>query len=140
MGAIAFVVVASLFAFTGLSAGIFSVERGKETIHAGLVGARSSMELKGSIIFNGVANKPLPKGDAAWTASGGNVTATADTTDKKEGTGSADLVIAVGFTTGLVAYSDLSATVDMSRIDSIQVRHHHSFGRPRVDPRRLRSV
>jgi flagellin FlaB len=33
---IAFVVVASVFAFTVLSTGIFSAERGKETIHAGL--------------------------------------------------------------------------------------------------------
>jgi len=39
---IAFVVVASVFAFTVLSTGIFSAERGKETIHAGLKGARSS--------------------------------------------------------------------------------------------------
>ena len=121
MGATAFAVVASLFAFTGLSTGIFSAERGKETIHAGLAGARSSMELNGSIVSYGVANNPLPDGDAAWTASGGNVTATADTSDNKEGTGSADLAIAVGFTTGLVAYFDLSATVDLSRINSIKL-------------------
>jgi flagellin FlaB len=36
---IAFVVVASVFAFTVLSTGIFSAERGKETAHAGLKGA-----------------------------------------------------------------------------------------------------
>ena len=33
---IAFVVVASVFAFTVLSTGLFSAERGKETVHAGL--------------------------------------------------------------------------------------------------------
>ena len=117
---IAFVVVASVFAFTVLSTGIFSAERGKETIHAGLTGARSSMELKGSIVSNGVANQVLSTGDSAWTQSA-NVTATADTTDKKEGTGSADLAIAGGFTTGLAAYSDLSATVDLSSIDSVKL-------------------
>jgi flagellin FlaB len=117
---IAFVVVASVFAFTVLSTGIFSAERGKETIHAGLTGARSSMELKGSIVSNGVANQVLSTGDSAWTQSA-NVTATADTTDKKEGTGSADLAVGASFTTGLAAYSDLSATVDLSSIDSVKL-------------------
>ena len=45
---IAFVVVASVFAYTVLSAGIFSSERGKEAIHAGLEEARSSLEPRGS--------------------------------------------------------------------------------------------
>ena len=35
---IAFVVVASVFAFVVLSTGLFSAERGKETVHAGLQG------------------------------------------------------------------------------------------------------
>ena len=47
---IAFVVVASVFAYTVLSAGIFSAEKGKEAIHSGLQTARSSMELVGGII------------------------------------------------------------------------------------------
>lgn len=47
---IAFVVVASVFAFTILSAGSFSTERGKEAIFAGLQDVQSSMELKGSVI------------------------------------------------------------------------------------------
>lgn len=47
---IAFVVVASVFAFTMLSAGAFSTERGKEAIYAGLSEVQSSMEVKGSII------------------------------------------------------------------------------------------
>jgi flagellin FlaB len=47
---IAFVVVASVFAYTVLSAGIFSAEKGKEAIHSGLQTARSSMELVGGVI------------------------------------------------------------------------------------------
>ena len=47
---IAFVVVASVFAFTMLSAGTFSTQRGKETIYAGLTEVQSSMEVKGGII------------------------------------------------------------------------------------------
>jgi flagellin FlaB len=47
---IAFVVVASVFAFTMLSAGTFSTERGKEAIYAGLTEVQSSMEVKGGVI------------------------------------------------------------------------------------------
>ncbi|MBI4304206.1 MAG: hypothetical protein HY665_07735 [Chloroflexi bacterium] len=47
---IAFVVVASVFAYTVLSAGIFSAEKGKETIYAGLKEAAGSMTLKGAVI------------------------------------------------------------------------------------------
>jgi flagellin FlaB len=47
---IAFVVVASVFAFTMLSAGTFATERGKEAIYAGLTEVQSSMEIKGGVI------------------------------------------------------------------------------------------
>ena len=47
---IAFVVVASVFAYTVLSAGIFSAETGKEAVHAGLETARSSMALSGGVV------------------------------------------------------------------------------------------
>ena len=47
---IAFVVVASVFAFTVLSTGIFSSERGKETVFAGIQEAQSTLEPRGSLI------------------------------------------------------------------------------------------
>lgn len=47
---IAFVVVASVFAFTVLSTGIFSSERSKETVFAGLQEARSSLEPRGAMV------------------------------------------------------------------------------------------
>ncbi len=47
---IAFVVVASVFAFTVLSTGIFASERSKETVYAGLEEAKSSIEPRGSAI------------------------------------------------------------------------------------------
>jgi len=47
---IAFVVVASVFAFVVLSTGLFSSERGKETVYAGLAKTRGSMELTGGVI------------------------------------------------------------------------------------------
>ena len=117
---IAFVVVASVFAFTVLSTGIFSAEKGKETIHAGLREARSSVELKGSVIAIGVGDITLSTADSAWDKFG-DVTATVDTVDKKKGTGSADLVIAGAFGTGLVAYENLAATVDISSLKTLEV-------------------
>ena len=115
---IAFVVVASVFAFTVLSTGIFSAERGKETVFAGLQEARGTIEPKGSVIANGITKDILSLGNAAWTALT-NVSSTLDTTDKKEGTGSADIVVETAFTTGLAAYEDLAATVDLT--DQTQV-------------------
>jgi flagellin FlaB len=47
---IAFVVVASVFAYRVLSAGIFSWEKGKEAVHAGLEQARSSMVILGLVV------------------------------------------------------------------------------------------
>ena len=46
---IAFVVVAAVFAFVVLSTGLFSSERAKETVFAGLAKTRGSMELTGNV-------------------------------------------------------------------------------------------
>ncbi len=58
---IAFVVVASVFAYTVLSAGIFSSQKGQEAIYKGLSETRSTLELKGDVIATsangtGIAN------------------------------------------------------------------------------------
>jgi flagellin FlaB len=50
---IAFVVVAAVFAFTVLSAGVFTSEKGKEAVYAGLEQVRGSLELRGSVIALG---------------------------------------------------------------------------------------
>ena len=47
---IAFVVVASVFAYTVLSAGIFSAQKGQEAVYTGLQQARSTLELKGDVV------------------------------------------------------------------------------------------
>ena len=47
---IAFVVVASVFAFTVLSTGIFTSERSKETIFAGIEETKSTLEPSGSLV------------------------------------------------------------------------------------------
>jgi flagellin FlaB len=50
---IAFVVVASVFAYSVLSAGIFSAEQGQKAIFSALSEARATMELKGSVFVYG---------------------------------------------------------------------------------------
>ena len=47
---IAFVVVATVFAFVVLTTGIFSAERGKESVFAGLEKARGTAEVRGGVV------------------------------------------------------------------------------------------
>jgi len=58
--------------------------------------------------------------DSAWTAKS-NVTCTADTAVKREGSASAKCALAAGFTTGLIATTDFAAK-DLSRYDKIHLR------------------
>jgi len=47
---IAFVVVAAVFAYTVLSAGLFSTQKAQEAVYSGLKEAQSTMELRGAVI------------------------------------------------------------------------------------------
>jgi flagellin FlaB len=53
---IAFVTVAAVFGYAVLSAGLFSAERSKETIYAGLKSAQSNLELSGSVFATTTGN------------------------------------------------------------------------------------
>src|SRR3972149_1357774 len=46
---IAFVIVASVFAFVVLSTGLFRAERAKEAVFAGLDNARGTLEVRGAV-------------------------------------------------------------------------------------------
>lgn len=50
---IAFVVVAAVFAYTALSAGLFSTQKAQEAIYSGLEEAQSTVELRGAVIATG---------------------------------------------------------------------------------------
>jgi flagellin FlaB len=54
---IAFVVVASVFAYTVLSAGIFSSQKGQEAVYTGLQTARSTLALKGDVVAQSNGNE-----------------------------------------------------------------------------------
>jgi flagellin FlaB len=47
---IAFVVVAAVFAYTVLSAGLFATQKSQEAVYSGLKEAQSTLELRGSVI------------------------------------------------------------------------------------------
>ena len=47
---IAFVIVASVFAYVVLSAGLFSSQKAKEAVNAGLASTMSTIELKGDVV------------------------------------------------------------------------------------------
>ena len=57
---IAFVVVAAVFAYTALSAGLFSTQKSSEAVYAGLKEAQSTLELRGGVIAT--ANTTGPSG------------------------------------------------------------------------------
>jgi flagellin FlaB len=64
---IAFVIVATVFAFVVLTTGVFSSERGKETVFAGLEKARGTMELRGGVVVSATGSPPDTVDDIVLT-------------------------------------------------------------------------
>jgi archaellin len=112
---IAFVVVATVFTYAVLSAGIFASDKGKEAIYRGLEKASTSFELLGVVKADGQRSTTLSAVDTpgAWVPQA-NVTGATESSDRKSGTAALRLTIAGLFGTGLVAYEDLGSTVDLS--------------------------
>jgi flagellin FlaB len=89
---IAFVVVSSVFTFATLSTGMFSSDKARETMNAGLAQTRATMELKGSVI---------------GTADGANAVTAAITTiafHVTQSAGAADVDLTPGTT--VIKYTD----------------------------------
>ena len=92
---IAFVVISSVFAFAAMSTGMFSSDKARETISAGLSETRGSMEVKGSIIGNA-------------TAVGTTANITTITFDVTQGAGGGKVDMTPG--TMLIKYTDENQT------------------------------
>jgi len=69
---IAFVVVAAVFAFVVLSTGLFSSERGKEAVYAGLAKTRGTMTLSGGVIATSDTTKITAVTFSVTLAAGGD--------------------------------------------------------------------
>lgn len=72
---IAFVVVAAVFAFVVLSTGLFSSERSKEAVHAGLAKTRNTMTIQSGVVARsaGLATVDSIEFDLALAAGGDSV-------------------------------------------------------------------
>jgi flagellin FlaB len=95
---IAFVVVSSVFAFAALSTGLFTTDKAKQTIHAGLAEVRGTMELKGSLI-------------ATAGTTGNNGTVDSLTFQISNAAGGDAIDMTVGNT--IIKYQDLSQVVNL---------------------------
>jgi flagellin FlaB len=60
---IAFVVVAAVFAYTALSAGLFSTQKSQEAVYSGLKEAQSTLELRGGVVAIAAANETGSSGN-----------------------------------------------------------------------------
>lgn len=76
---IAFVIVASVFAYVVLSAGLFSTQKAKEAIHSGLDEARSAIEIKGNVYGKMVNSVLTSVYFTVATTTGGNMVDFTDT-------------------------------------------------------------
>jgi len=87
---IAFVVVAAVFAFTILSAGTFSTEQSRAAIYAGLAEVQGSIELRGSVIAEGIADTRVTTASftIANVAGGNPVDLTSPDPNDADGSGS----------------------------------------------------
>lgn len=77
---IAFVVVAAVFAFVVLSTGLFSSERGKEAVYAGLAKTRGTMELSSGVIANSANTSTLSTVEFDMTLAAGGDSVNLDPT------------------------------------------------------------
>lgn len=99
---IAFVVVASVFAFTILSAGTASTEKGEAAIYSGLENVQSSVQIKGAVIAKGAADLVT---DVVFTISpvSGGEPINLSATDKE---------VVIGYRSATMLENDLTYTVD----------------------------
>ncbi len=86
---IAFVVVAAVFAYTVLSAGLFSTQKSQEAVYSGLAETQATMEVKGAVLSMADPKFMNPCDVLnTFTAAGTQATNSLETSIIREGTGS----------------------------------------------------
>lgn len=111
---IAFVVVSSVFAFAALSTGLFSSDKAKETISAGLAEARGTLELKGSVI--------------AKVSGTTGTTAVVTTIEFQVSNAAAGEAIDLTPGNTVIKYSDKTQTINMNSSSDFSATNVASFG------------
>ncbi|MEE8471631.1 MAG: archaellin/type IV pilin N-terminal domain-containing protein [Dehalococcoidia bacterium] len=118
---IAFVVVAAVFAYTVLSAGLFSSQKGQEAVYAGLEETRSTMEMKGSVVATGVSAINDNDAPLGWISSDtSNTVISRNTTAATVKEGNASMLVAASVTNSQndYVYHPMPAT-DIATADSL---------------------
>jgi flagellin FlaB len=113
---IAFVVVASVFAYTVLSAGIFSSQKGQEAVYTGLQHARSTLELKGDVVAETDGNSSVLSlvicVASALNGEAIDLTPPADTDDDGIADGNSTNVVVVSYSSAGERTDDLAWTAE----------------------------
>jgi flagellin-like protein len=97
---IAFVVVAAVFAYTVLSAGLFSSQKAQESVYNGLKETQNTLEVKGAVLAEAIKFKDSADSLTTFTAAGTEATNTLETSVIHEGTGSIKAVTTADADTG----------------------------------------
>lgn len=111
---ISFVVVSSVFAFAALSTGLFSSDKAKETISAGLAEARGTLELKGSVI--------------AKVSGTTGTTAVVTTIEFQVSNAAAGEAIDLTPGNTVIKYSDKTQTINMNSVTKFSATNVAAFG------------
>ena len=106
---IAFVVVASVFAYTVLSAGIFSSQKAQEAVYTGLQHARSTLEFKGDVVARSGNNSVTELVICVASALNGQPIDLTEPTDNGNGTaaGNSSNVVVVSYASRNIRTDDL---------------------------------
>jgi flagellin-like protein len=115
---IAFVVVAAVFAYTVLSAGLFSTQKSQEAVYNGLQETQNTLVVKGAVLSQSDPKfKDACEDVTDWTV-GANAVITDELSTIHEGTGSIEVAVdAAAADDDTLAYSD--ATVSVTDGDTI---------------------
>jgi len=136
---IAFVTVASVLAYSVLSAGIFSAERGKATVYAGLESAQSTMEIQGSVLglsLNGAATLTTGTSgtnEISYIADTPGVAGNSITIEYAEATPDSALIVSVAGTVITVEMADTGSTISSTADEVVTAINIHAEALALVD-------
>ena len=143
---IAFVVVSSVFAFAALSTGLFSSDKSKETIHAGLEETRGTLEVKGGLRINATITTGQTGtgdvgavGDKKWALTATPVQPGSETLTSGDGTTTMKLGAdySIDYDTGVIttvaSLTQFTASYSKYTIDSIDVHLANAAGGADID-------
>ncbi len=109
---IAFVVVAAVFAYTVLSAGLFSTQKGQEAVYAGLEQAQNTLQMKGSVVaYKGSAAIDSSVGKVQFTVTGSAKNREVIDLTPPYTTDGSSLTAGAGTNPTIISYNDVNTVI-----------------------------